>query len=215
MNRWAVLLFFVIIAIFGTILYITGSNNKITESPLPPGAEKFNAITPSPSSYLPQQAIQGDHTAAKPTFGVEEGVKASYSATIKTTKGTITAVLFGDAAPNIVKNFTTKAKNNFYTNLTFHRVEDWVIQGGDPKGDGSGGGVIQTELSQQPFVRGSLGIARGQDIRISNDSQFFIVKQDASWLNQQYTNFGMVTDGMDVVDKIKVGDKILGITINE
>ena len=72
---------------------------------------------------------------------------------------------------------------------------------------------MQTELNKQPFVRGSLGVARGQDIRVSNDSQFFITKTDASWLNQQYTNFGIVTSGLEVVDKIKVGDKILGITV--
>ena len=95
----------------------------------------------------------------------------------------------------------------------FHRVEDWVIQGGDPTGTGSGGGQMQTEINSKPFVTGSLGVARGGDPRISNDSQFFIVKSDAAWLNQQYTNFGIVTEGMDVVNKIQIGDKILGITI--
>ncbi|MDP3726822.1 MAG: peptidylprolyl isomerase [bacterium] len=132
---------------------------------------------------------------------------------LKTSKGDIELTLFLQDAPNSVKNFTDKARNGFYQNLTFHRVEDWVIQGGDPKGNGTGGERMPTELNQRPFVTGSLGIARGQDISFSNDSQFFITKKEASWLNGQYTNFGMVTKGMDVVEKIEIGDKILGITV--
>lgn len=69
------------------------------------------------------------------------------------------------------------------------------------------------ELNNKSFVAGSLGVARGEDINISNDSQFFITKTDASWLNSQYTNFGIVTQGMDVVNKIEIGDKILGISL--
>ena len=83
------------------------------------------------------------------------------------------------------------------------------------EGNGTGGGHMPTELNDKPFVTGSLGVARGGDISISNDSQFFITKSDASWLNHQYTNFGMVTEGMDVVDKIQIGDKIKSITINQ
>ena len=70
-----------------------------------------------------------------------------------------------------------------------------------------------TALTKRPFIAGSLGIARGQDITISNDAQFFITKQDASWLNEKYTNFGIVTKGMDIVKKIQVGDKILEISV--
>ncbi|MCL5009971.1 MAG: peptidylprolyl isomerase, partial [Patescibacteria group bacterium] len=98
--------------------------------------------------------------------------------------------------------------------LIFHRVENWVIQGGDPNGNGTGGGPMPTELNNKPFVIGSLGVARGGNINISNNAQFFITKTDASWLNGKYTNFGIVTSGMDVVNKIKVGDKILGISVN-
>lgn len=137
----------------------------------------------------------------------------SQTAKIITTKGTIVLSLYPKDAPNTVANFVKKAKSGFYNNLTFHRVEDWVIQGGDPKGDGTGGGNIPTELNDKPFLVGSLGVARGGDIKVSNDSQFFIDKKDATWLNKQYTNFGIVTKGMDVVNKIEIGDKILSITI--
>lgn len=134
------------------------------------------------------------------------------TAIIKTEKGDITLSLYPNDAPKTVANFITKAKSGFYNNLTFHRVEDWVIQGGDPLGNGTGGGNMPTELNNKPFVVGSLGVARGPDIKVSNDAQFFITKTDASWLNSQYTNFGIVTNAMDVVKKIEIGDKILQIT---
>ena len=98
-----------------------------------------------------------------------------------------------------------------------------MIQGGDPLSRdesqkerwGTGGGNIETELSTKPFVEGALGVARGPDIKVSNDSQFFIVKKDSQFLNNQYTLFGQVTAGMDVVLKIQPGDKILSIEIVE
>ena len=136
-------------------------------------------------------------------------------ATIKTAKGDIVLTLFINEAPKTVANFVSKAKSGYYNNLTWHRVEDWVIQGGDPSGNGTGGGQMDTELNNKPFVIGSLGVARGGDIKISNDSQFFIIKTEASWLNNQYTNFGLLTSGMDVVNKIAIGDKILNVTIKE
>lgn len=161
-----------------------------------------------------QQAAQQQQQVV-PTVGVEEPVPASASATIVTSKGTIVLTLFGDKAPISVKNFIAKAKSGFYTNLTFHRVEDWVIQGGDPKGNGTGGGQMASEFSDTPFVRGSLGVARGSNPDLSNDSQFFITKIDSSHLNNQYTNFGKVESGLDVVDKIAIGDKIQQVTIEK
>ena len=115
----------------------------------------------------------------------------------------------------VIKNFINKSQSGFYKDLTFHRVEDWVVQGGDPQGNGTGGGQMLTESNQLPFVDGSLGVARGPDPRISNDAQFFITKGTASHLDGQYTNFGIVTSGMDVVNKIQIGDKILGITVEK
>ena len=106
-----------------------------------------------------------------------------------------------------------KATSGFYDGKTFHRVEDWVVQGGDPDGTGRGGGKMPSELNDLPFSKGSVGIARGGDIKVNNDSQFFLVKADASWLNNQYTNFGQVTAGQDVVQGIKVGDKIKKVTV--
>lgn len=211
----------VLIGVFIGIFYITQQDTikkMFFQYPTPvlPGSDQANLeltlLTPKAGQ---DNALNNIPTKPPivPTFGVEEGLKATYSATIKTSKGDIVMTIFGQYAPNTVKNFIDKSDKGFYKNLTFHRVEDWVIQGGDPKGDGTGGGLMQTEINQLPFETGSVGVARGGDIRISNDSQFFIAKSEASWLNGQYTNFGKVESGMSVVNKIEKGDKILDIII--
>lgn len=114
----------------------------------------------------------------------------------------------------------SKARAGDYDGTTFHRVvPNFVAQGGDPYSKngggtvGTGGGTQDTELNDLPFTTGAVGIARGQDIKISNASQFFIVTGNAPHLNGQYTNFGRVTAGMDVVLGIKVGDKIKTIRV--
>ncbi|HJW49699.1 MAG TPA: peptidylprolyl isomerase [Candidatus Limnocylindria bacterium] len=128
--------------------------------------------------------------------------------------GVVEMALRPDKAPNTVATFISKANAGFYNNLTFHRViGDFVAQGGDPQGTGSGGGNQPTELSDLPFCKGSLGIARGGDIKVSNDSQWFICTGSCRHLDGQYTNFGQVTSGMDVALGIKVGDKIKSIKI--
>lgn len=134
---------------------------------------------------------------------------------LSTAKGDILIKLYPDKAPNTVANFLSKAESGFYTNLTFHRVEPgFVIQGGDPLGNGTGGGKIASELNDVPFKRGSVGVARGMDRAVSNDAQFYIclATETCSHLTGEYVNFGEVIDGMDVVDKIVVGDKITGLT---
>lgn len=137
------------------------------------------------------------------------------NATIKTEKGEVKLALYEDVAPETVKNFENKAENGYYQNLIFHRVEDWVVQGGDPDGNGTGGGDQKTELSDKPFKLGSLGVARGGDIEISNDSQFFICTDDCSWLTGQYTNFGEVTEGLEIAKSLEIGDKILSIEVSK
>ena len=127
--------------------------------------------------------------------------------------GSFTIALRPDKAPKTVANFVDKARAGSYDGRTFHRVEDWVVQGGDPDGTGRGGGKMPSELNDLPFSKGSAGIARGPDIKVNNDAQWFICKSDASWLNNQYTNFGQVTAGQDVANGIRVGDKIKKITI--
>jgi peptidyl-prolyl cis-trans isomerase B (cyclophilin B) len=216
MTKMQIVIFLLMIVVFGVIFFAIqngeGSKSKLspTPNPLPTGSEYLRVISPAGQ----QQAQQQQSQQSTETYGVEKPVSASISATIKTTKGDISIILDGSSAPNTVTNFVNKSRSGFYNNLLFHRVEDWVIQGGDPQGNGTGGGQMLTELNDKPFVPGSLGVARGSNPQISNDSQFFITKTDASWLNGQYTNFGEVTSGMDVVNNIQIGDKILGISVD-
>lgn len=234
MNKFHFLVFLIIIGVFGIIVYSTqkdtGGRSGLSSSSLtptiPPADDELeffsnNSLSGSPlaqSQQQEQQQVQGQQQQ-KQQAELQGPVNASVSATIKTNKGDIEVILFGQEAQKTVINFITKAKGKYFNNLTFHRVEDWVIQGGDPAGNGTGGGMIQTELNSKSFLTGSLGMAAstqmqmGQGARVSNDSQFFITKNDAGWLDGQYTNFGIVMRGMDVVNKIKIGDKIVGITI--
>lgn len=163
----------------------------------------------------PSSVAQPAHTA--PTGAEVQDAKAhgTYHIRIETAKGDIEVDLRGDLLPLTVANFVKLAKSGFYDGLTFHRVEDWVIQGGDPRGDGTGGPGYSINLetdSQLKNVRGAIAMARSQDPN-SAGSQFYILKTDADWLNGQYAVFGNVTKGMDVVDKITVGDVIDKIVI--
>ena len=143
-------------------------------------------------------------------------VKAPSKAVITLVKGgTITIALRPDKAPNTVTNFANVALSGCYDGLTFHRVvANFVAQGGDPEGTGNGGGEQRTELSELPFIKGAVGIARKPTpVEISNAFQFFICTGDCLNLNNQYTNFGQVISGQDVANKIAIGDKIKTITV--
>jgi len=133
--------------------------------------------------------------------------------TIETTKGNVVVEVYPKMLPITVGNFEKLIKDKFYDGLTFHRVEDWVIQGGDPKGNGSGGPgwTIPLEVSLTlKNLRGSLAMARSNAPDTAG-SQFYILKKDASWLDGNYSVFGKVVEGLEVVDKIEKGDKIVSI----
>ena len=124
--------------------------------------------------------------------------------------GTITVELDADTAPITVTNFVNLAKDGFYDNLTFHRIMDgFMIQGGDPNGDGTGGAdqTIKGEFSSNgveneiSHTRGTISMARAQDPD-SASSQFFIVQEDSDYLDGDYAAFGHVTSGMEIVDQI-------------
>jgi len=149
------------------------------------------------------KAAAGGTTTTEPTKATVELVKG----------GSFSFTLRPDKAPKTVERFVAKARSGFYDGLTFHRVEDWVVQGGDPKGTGTGGERVPSEYNDLAFKIGAFGIARGQDAAWNNDSQFFVVKRDSDFLNKQYTNFGQLTSGKDVVDAVKIGDKIKSIKI--
>ena len=127
------------------------------------------------------------------------------TATMHTSAGPIQLELFDEAAPKTVENFRKLSADGFYDGLIFHRViPDFMIQGGCPQGDGTGGPgyEFEDEPNDHEVVRGALAMAnRGPD---TNGSQFFIVTTEAApWLNGKHTVFGRVTEGMDAVDAIE------------
>jgi peptidyl-prolyl cis-trans isomerase B (cyclophilin B) len=126
------------------------------------------------------------------------------NATLHTNHGAIAVELYPDDAPKTVENFTKLARDGFYDGVIFHRViPDFMIQGGDPTGTGSGGPGYQfeDEFNEHKIERGALAMANAGPN--TNGSQFFIVTTEAApWLDGKHTVFGRVTDGMDVVDRI-------------
>ncbi len=130
-------------------------------------------------------------------------------ATFHTSNGTIDLELFGDDAPKTVDNFTKLANEGFYDGLSFHRViPDFMIQGGCPRGDGTGGPgyTFEDEFNEHPMERGALAMANAGPN--TNGSQFFIVTAEACpWLDGKHTVFGRVASGQDVVDAISAVDR--------
>jgi peptidyl-prolyl cis-trans isomerase B (cyclophilin B) len=124
---------------------------------------------------------------------------------------------FPDDAPKTVENFVTLAKKGFYNGLSFHRVvPDFVVQGGCPMGDGTGGPgyQIKAEFNKQKHLRGSVAMARSQHPD-SAGSQFYITYGATPHLDNSYTVFGKVVDGMEDVDRIKQGDRMTSVAIEE
>lgn len=121
--------------------------------------------------------------------------------------GRVVIELRPDLAPKHVARIKELTREGFYDGLLFHRVIDgFMAQGGDPDGNGTGGSGqnLPAEFSSEPFVRGVLGMARSSDPN-SGDSQFYIMLAKASHLNNQYTVWGQVSEGMEFVDNIKKG----------
>ena len=156
--------------------------------------------------------IREPQDAEEPTVEITEiADTVTYTAQIEILNyGTITVALDAEAAPITVENFAALAESGFYDGLTFHRIiEDFMMQGGDPNGDGTGGSenTIVGEFTVNGYnndlshTRGAISMARANDYN-SASSQFFIVHEDSTFLDGQYAVFGYVTDGLDIVDKI-------------
>ncbi len=134
---------------------------------------------------------------------------AMTTATMHTSEGPIQIELFPEEAPKTVENFTKLAGEGFYDGVTFHRViPDFMIQGGDPTGTGSGGPgyTFEDEFNDHKIVKGALAMANAGPN--TNGSQFFIVTaEECSWLDGKHTVFGRVVEGQDVVDRISAAER--------
>jgi len=169
-----------------------------------PTVDTETRIRPAPSHFSPE-TYQASRLVAPPV---------STQVYIETDRGTIVIELAVLDAPLTVENFTTLARKGYFNGLMFHRVvPDFVVQGGDPRGDGEGGPgyTIRDEINERPYLRGTVGMAL--DWADTGGSQFFITHSPAPHLDAKYTVFGRVTSGMDVVDQIQEGDVIRRVRV--
>lgn len=153
---------------------------------------------------------------APPALTVD--TKKKYTATIKTSKGDIVVDLFPAEAPMTVNNFVFLAREGFYNGTKFHRViADFMIQGGDPTGTGSGGPGYRfaDETSGNPHKHGTGSLSMANAGPNTNGSQFFITHAPQSHLNGKHTVFGQVRSGQDIVDRVQKNDTIESVTITE
>jgi peptidyl-prolyl cis-trans isomerase B (cyclophilin B) len=154
--------------------------------------------------------------SAPPAMTID--VNKKYSAAFNTSRGEILCELFAKDAPKTVNNFVFLAREKFYDGTVFHRViPNFMIQGGDPTGTGSGGPGYQfaDELKGNPHKHqvGSLSMANAGPN--TNGSQFFITHVVTNWLDGKHTVFGKVLSGQDVVNTIQAGDELVSVTIRE
>jgi peptidyl-prolyl cis-trans isomerase B (cyclophilin B) len=141
-----------------------------------------------------------------------------YVATMETDRGTIVLELYPQHAPKTVNNFVFLAREGFYDGLTFHRViSDFMIQGGDPTGSGSGGPgyKFEDEVKDNPLTHETGVISMANAGPNTNGSQFFITHSPQPHLNGNHTVFGKVMQGQDVVDATRQGDRMITVTITE
>lgn len=209
-----------IIFIFGAGIYFAVSKFKqevssVSESPSPsPSALEFLFGKNSQASGQPQQAelplAKNKRVSQFPGL-LKPDVLQDKKAVIQTVKGVIQLQIYPEATM-AASNFIVLASNGFYDNLTFHRVEDWVVQGGDPTGNGTGGPGYQfpDEPVNRAYVKGIVAMANSGPN--TNGSQFFILKKDTP-LPPNYTIFGAVISGQEVVDKLTIGDVMQKVVI--
>ncbi len=228
MLRARTLTLFILIVVLGLSIALVGcSSGDDTQA----SDQTTQDQQSSGESAAPDQGGDQLYTPAYKPTGKE-------TATMKTSKGTIEIKLFGKDAPIHVANFVELAQKGFYNNTKFHRYEPgFVIQGGDPQtkemtsdqvaaavadgsvplGTGGPGYVIKGEfdpsVNPNKHTRGALGMARTMDPDTAG-SQFYFALQPLPQLDGQYTVYGQITKGLDVMDQLRVGDEIISVTIN-
>ncbi|MDE6568978.1 MAG: peptidylprolyl isomerase [Lachnospiraceae bacterium] len=204
------------IAIFSLMLLCftaCGTDSQKSDGQNAGGQSTESQSTPTPDQSQEKQEVEPEQTADNASDSTAQGetLSGKHHVTIEIEKyGTIEAELDADIAPITVTNFMNLAKSKFYDGLTFHRIiSGFMIQGGDPDGNGTGGSGknikgefrsngVENSLSHK---RGVLSMARSADPN-SASSQFFIMHQDADYLDGEYAAFGTVTKGIEIVDKI-------------
>ena len=186
---------------------------RLTPVPTVASTTASNCQVPSGGPTPPE--VQVKSYEARPALTID--VSHRFIAHVYTTRGHFIVELLLGIAPEHVNSFVFLAREKFFNGTVFHRVEPgFVVQGGDPTGTGTGGPgyTVPLEASEEPFARGVVGMARSQDPD-SAGSQWFVTLGDAPHLNGQYTVFGKVVEGMEIVDCLEVGDRIIDLAIQE
>ncbi len=184
-------------------------------------------VNPSPTATAsPQPELSGTPAAqgqkgpegvsSNPDLSTDANGLSKATVTMTTTQGVIKFKFYPQDAPKTVHRFIELIQQGFYNNLSFHRVvPGFVIQGGDPQGNGTGGSgqKLDAEFNSRHHVEGTVAMARAQDPN-SADSQFYICLGSIPHLDRNYTVFGQVIEGMAIVKAIKIGDKMTSVTIH-
>lgn len=209
-----------IIFVLGAGIYFTVSRFKqdvgsVIASPTPSPATLDFLLTksPAPANGQPQAELPLSKNKKLSQFPgtLKPDVLENKKAIIQTNKGIIQLKIYPEATM-AASNFILLSANGFYDGLSFHRVEDWVVQGGDPEGTGRGGPGYQfpDEPVTKAYVKGVVAMANsGPD---TNGSQFFILKKDTQ-LSPNYTIFGAVVSGQEIVDQLAIGDVMQKVVI--
>lgn len=184
------------------VVHSTSPQPIATPDATPSVAPVTAAADPTPTSQTPDLNVDAN--------GLSKAVVS-----INTSQGVIKFRFYSNDAPKTVRRIMELITQGFYNGLTFHRVvPGFVVQGGDPVGNGTGGSgqKLPAEFNGRRHVEGAVAMARSSDPD-SADSQFYITLGNAPHLDRSYTIFGQVIDGMDIAKKLKVGDKMLNFTI--
>lgn len=230
MNRHAPAIIIIVVIFIGVIASIilaarfAGSNatqeSKTADQALLDLSENQQETINLPATPASNAQVQGAEFpgAAESSASESANPEAARKFDVILTNGkSFRIALYDDLAPKTVQNFVNKVNAKVYNDLLFFRIEKdkqgqtILVQTGDPLNNGQGGGVQPAEYNKRPFKPGSLGIARGQNRDKNSDSQFFITTQELPNLNEEYTNFGDVIEGLDVVQTIRQGQPILTI----
>lgn len=211
----------------GALLVLAGAgcfgvNSGEEVNQYPYGSEERDEYGQTPVNQTPAKTPNAVNTNTNttmtysaPTVLPKDQIEGKY-AHIETSKGKIVIALYGDTAPLTVSNFVNLTSGGYYDGLTFHRREEgFVIQGGDPNGNGTGGPGYRfaDELNDgRKYTRGTVAMANAGPN--TNGSQFFVMLDDVP-LPKLYSIFGEVVSGMDVVDQIKIGDVMTKVTIED
>ncbi|CBW25158.1 putative peptidyl-prolyl cis-trans isomerase [Halobacteriovorax marinus SJ] len=175
----------------------------------------FNSCSEKKKQVIPNE-INATKSITASDLKVSDSGLSAESVILKTAKGNIVIKLYPKDAPNTVTRFLQLVQEGFYDGLKFHRVHPkFLIQAGDPTGTGNGGsGVkLKAEFNKLQHIKGTVAMARKPEDIDSADSQFYIALTTLTHLDSNYTVFGQVVDGLDVLDKINLNDTIITISL--